>query len=218
MTNIFTLQDVLDDIEVELIQGAVARNELGQAIQDARKYQNKLRGELLAAGAKADYTTLATRQFQLNDMLLTLVQELAASQQALRAELMRALTGDAFQGSQSDATAPLTPTSGRQYSDAAPAAESAGWENAIPEIEAAMQPDALDLAIAIHDEGHGALARLTRPVRSSFHSLAVYYVNQLAAREAAVNRLYGDRLLALHEQLGRQQTLIAELQAQLSQG
>ena len=38
-----TPNDVLNDIEFELMQGAVSRDELGQGIQTARQYQNRVR-------------------------------------------------------------------------------------------------------------------------------------------------------------------------------
>ena len=51
--------------------------DLGQSVQNVRRFQNGVRKEVLDTGGKPDYREIAKRQFQINDMLLSLLQELA---------------------------------------------------------------------------------------------------------------------------------------------
>ena len=91
MSNFLTIDDVLSDIEVELIQGAVSRDDLGRGLQRVRQHHNQLRATLFGGdSAQLDLRDVASRQFQVNDMLLTLLQESIAKVQALQVEVRKA--------------------------------------------------------------------------------------------------------------------------------
>ena len=87
-----TAADVLNDIEFELLQGTVERNELGQGIQATRQFQNEIRATTLqsAASAKLEVSDLVGRQFQINDMILSLFQATDMKLSGLQSELHRA--------------------------------------------------------------------------------------------------------------------------------
>ena len=79
MTRLLSATDVLDDIEFELLQGSVSRDDLGAGIRAARQFHNKLRGELLDPRRQpSSLRDAISRQAQLNDMLLLLLQQTAA--------------------------------------------------------------------------------------------------------------------------------------------
>lgn len=207
MTSSLTVEQVLTDIELALLQGSIPRSDLVDSIQSIRRFANASRGELLdPQRQKPDYAALATRTFQLDDMLLALLQEMARQLAAQELELRKSVSYLA-QHAPNEAPPGAAPLIGLAV--AAPSGAGGGapvdagdadWAEAAAELEGAMQLDALELRLAMHDEGKGAFAGVTRPLRTSFHSLALYYVNQLADRQAAINRLYGDRILALHEE------------------
>src|SRR5512139_1840474 len=86
----FTAQDVLGDIEFEIAQGAVSRDDLGQGIQAVRQFQAKTRAEIFDAKAGAlDQRQIISRQFQILDMQTTLLQETAAAIRSLQLDLRR---------------------------------------------------------------------------------------------------------------------------------
>lgn len=88
MKRSLTADDVIREIEFELIQGAISKDELGQGIQTVKKFQNQIRAEFFNASSQStDQRDYASRQFQINDMLTTLLQEMAATIQSLRLEL-----------------------------------------------------------------------------------------------------------------------------------
>ncbi|MBK8047985.1 MAG: hypothetical protein IPK16_13130 [Anaerolineales bacterium] len=142
---------------------------------------------------------MATRTFQLDDMLLALLQEMARQLAAQELELRKSVSYLA-QRAPNEAPPGVAAAPDGARGGAPVDAGDADWTEVSAELEGAMQLDALELRLAMHDEGKGAFAGVTRPLRTSFHSLALYYVNQLADRQAAINRLYGDRILALHEE------------------
>ena len=53
-TRALTVEDALNDIEIELLQGAVTRDDLGQSVQNVRRFQNQVRGETLDAHTRPD--------------------------------------------------------------------------------------------------------------------------------------------------------------------
>ena len=89
MKSWLTADDVLSEIEFELVQGAISRNELGRGIQAVRAYQNMARSEVSQAAQAGEGREVVNRLFQLNDMLITLLQEVAAELRSVRLELRR---------------------------------------------------------------------------------------------------------------------------------
>lgn len=197
-----TIQDVLDDIEIELLQGAVTRDDLGQSVQNVRRFQNQVRGEALDKAARPDYRTIANRQFQINDMLLTLAQEMATRQAALELELHKAqragLRRDSLPLAVRDQTG--TPVAGghsaRQEAETArPASEE--LVRRLGAIQDAMRDDALTLQLEVTPTETPVVGRLLGGVRTALHSLVVFYSSRLAARQTEINRTYGDTLQSL---------------------
>ena len=87
-----TVADVLHDVEIELMQSAVTHNELGQSVGAVRGHMNRLRSELLDhARLPGDDRKVAAAQFELTDMVLTLLEETAIRLQAIQWEQQRLL-------------------------------------------------------------------------------------------------------------------------------
>lgn len=214
MTKSLTAADVLNDIEFELMQGSVARDELGQGIQATRQYQYAMRAETLqmVSEQKVENTELVGRQFQVNDMVLALFQAVDAKFQALQAELRRAAylkQHSAAQTAEPDRTAGNS-TSSSRIGDLYPVHDA--WlpeyvgldETADDDLVDAMAQGALDIQLDIRPVRTPLVGWFLTRLRASFHTLSLFYVEQLARKQTPINRTYGERILQL-EQINRQQ-------------
>ncbi len=70
-------QDIVEDVEFELAHGSLGNDELSQSIEALRQYQNSVRASIFGDAHNLDVREIARRQFQLNDMLLTALHEMA---------------------------------------------------------------------------------------------------------------------------------------------
>lgn len=221
-------RDVLEDIEFELIQGALRRDELGQSIQAVRKFHGELRGELLAAVADLEGgRALVSRQAQFNDMVLTLLQEMGnelarmerrqrrldarAQAQPAREPAPAGPRGDAAESGESEAPA--------AWLDPAPTPSGDPWTSAtvpIQQIEEAGRREFLRVETMVRPVGLPLLGGLLLRLRRTLHGLVTYYVARLADRQAEINRLFSQKLveLSLSEAASRRQleALAAEVQ------
>jgi hypothetical protein len=189
------VQDALDDIDMELLQDAVQRDDLGQSVQNVRRFQNGARREVLDTGGKPDYREIAKRQFQINDMLLALLQELATRQRALELELRMP---------QPDSTLRTgRPPAGAAGEGEAPRPPSEDLVRQLDAIQAVMHDDVLRLQLEVTPTDTPVIGRLVGSMRAAVHSLVVFYGNQLAAKQTEINRVYGSVLQQLL--LGRAQ-------------
>jgi hypothetical protein len=221
MTSTISAQDVMHDIEVELLQGAVTSDDLGQSVQRVRRFQNQVRGETLDSRDRPDYRAIANRQFQINDMVLTLAQETATRQRALEMALHKALRRGLLPpgGEQSASTAGLD---GDAYlvdadqSAALPPPPADALVRRLEAIQSAMDEDALLLQLEVTPTETPVVGRALGSARAALHSLVVFYANRLAAKQAPINRLYGESLQELYQVSERQQETIAALQEQLA--
>jgi hypothetical protein len=200
-----SVQDALDDIDMELLQDAVQRDELGQSVQNVRRFQDDAR-KVLDTGGKPDYRAIANRQFQLNDMLLALLQELSVRQRALELEL-RAHGGTAA-GDQ-------VPASEYPGNDEATRPPSEDLVRQLDAIQTVMHDDALRLQMEVTPSETPVVGRLLGSMRAAVHSLVVFYGNQLAAKQTEVNRVYGDVLQQLLLARAQDRAELAALRALL---
>jgi hypothetical protein len=205
-------QDVLRDIEFELAQGAIACDELGQAIQAVKRYHNRTRGEILNdARQMKDVGRILPSLFQIHDMLITLLQETAAAIQVLRVDLrkMAQMTGDPVLSEANEQVTKL---------EMAPAAKDiwAGMQRqGSAEVESAMGPEALSVGREARPVRFPIIGRLIQALRDALHNLVLFYVKRLAERQVLVNQTYGERLLTLMEAAESQQWQIERLTAQM---
>jgi len=225
-TRALTVQDALNDIEIELLQGAVTRDDLGQSVQNVRRFQNQVRGETLDAQGRPDYRAIANRQFQINDMLLTLAQEMATRQAALELDLHKAIrSGLRRETTPGRGQRPLPDDAGSSGATSSttpgetplPRSPSEELVRRLDAIQTAMRDDALALQIEVTPDEIPLVGRMLGGVRAALHSLVVFYSSRLAAKQAEVNHTYGDNLRWLLQARERDQETIEQLSADMQQ-
>lgn len=211
MKSTLTAVDVLADIEFELMQGSISRDELGRSIQMIRQHQNKLRSQAFdAPDETADPHAILGRQFQLNDMLLTLLQEMAAGLQETRQQVKWVGQKRAEVEKRHIAVAP-----GESVAANAPGDSLLRPTEA---LQATMQPDAIYQRMALTPSARPIplLGGLLRRVRVGLHNLVLFYVNRLAKKQTAVNQEQADWILHLNALYRHQQEEIEHLSQRLA--
>jgi hypothetical protein len=213
-----TAEDVVSDIEFELIQGAISQDELGQAIASVRRYQNKMRGDLFQQKHRRDKSIeITARQFQINDMLLTILQETVAEIQSLRLEFLR--------------TAHLSKSAKPTYKYEPPVEKLDVVTPTQPvrkkqplcvytpedfrKVENRMRPESLQVEISVRATKMPFVGAVLNRLRVIMHNLVLFYINRLATNQVVVNQTYGDYILRLMHQVQYQQEQIEMLQAQI---
>lgn len=195
MSTSITAQDILADIEFELAQGAISRDDLGRGIMAIKEHQSKLRADLLRPEQSEPRLREAlAKQFQMNDMLLTLLQETAAALNELKLQSERA--GHLSRHAGASSVAPEA-----EASEAAVISTLGEdqWRDTTPLREAAatvLEPET-DLRAA----GVPLVGTLLQRLRHAAHSLVIFYLGKLGRQQQKVNSTYSDWLLyqqALH--------------------
>src|SRR3954465_2835809 len=126
-----TAEEIWREIEFEFSHRSISRSELNESLQVVKHYQQKLRLALGQATGRADFRRLLNRQLQLNDMLLTLLQQVDHSLQQSQREVLR-LKGFSLNGNGALHHEP----------EAAPAS-TPRYEAIIEQLEALKKPEAL---------------------------------------------------------------------------
>jgi len=211
MSYTITAQHILDNIEFELAQGAISKDDLGRAIEEVKQYQNKLRDEVFQPGQELpQIREIIGRQFQLNDMLITMLQEMAAAMQEMQLKTKR------LQSWQQTAVTPPTTSTVNAIT---PPDDSIWWDTG--EIETAMA-ESLSIKLEVQPTTIPLIGSFLQRIKHSVHELVLFYLQKLAQKQTAVNRTYGrwalhaDALHHLHQnEIHQLQIQINTLQARL---
>lgn len=211
MAYTITAQHILDDIEFELAQGAISKDDLGRAIQEVKQHQNKLRDEVFQPGQELpQLREIIGRQFQLNDMLITMLQEMAASMQEMQQKTKR------LQSWQQTA---VTPPTTNAVNAITPPDDSIWWDTG--EIETAMA-ESLSIKLEVQPASIPLIGSFLQRFKHSMHELVLFYLQKFAQKQTAVNRTYGrwtlhsDALHHLHQsEIHQLKIQINALQARL---
>ncbi len=219
-----TIDDILNSVDFELLQGVLPQDELGQGIARLRSYQNEQRSALFGAGSTAPtLDDVADLQLRLNDAMLTLIQVLGARFDGLGEQVRRA----EYLQLRLDETAPFTAASSSMRTSAGglyqpqhimddgstPHLSAAGdLESA---IQASMRPDSLDQWLDVRPVNIPLIGGLLTRLRRSLHELVLFYVRRLADEQMKVNHVYGNALLTLDQAVRVQNSLLQPAAAQV---
>lgn len=209
------VEDILNDIEFELAQGLVLKEDLGQGVQAVRAFQNKIRLEVLDESRRPpNLRTVVARLFQINDMLITLCQEFVAMGLSLR------------QSHQQIAALPAAPVPSLE-----PALSShdlnvaADVDSALPatswappaNVLNAMRTETLQVNLEPRPtSGFPIIGGLVYRFKTLLHNLSLFYTQQLAQKQVEVNRVYGEWILQLLQLSQDQQRQIEDLKTRLA--
>jgi hypothetical protein len=221
MEKLPTIDNILSDIEFELVQGIVAQDELGWGIWSVEQHQNTIRRELMAKRRGPSSRELAIQQFQINDMLLTLLQGTAERIRVLQLELDRAKALLQAQATTEAASTGIAPDSSPSPADGLDEALYS-WSPA--EITSALSPEGLHIEPDVHVSRLPLVGPLLTQLRRALHNISLLYVGRLGRKQVEINARYGKWLLHLfqvqqrqHAQLKALEKQLASLQAQLAQ-
>jgi hypothetical protein len=195
----------------------MSREDLGQSVQAVRQHLNKTRSELYQSEHKGlDSREIASRQLQIDDMLLTLLQETAGRIQRLEMEVRHArrLMRDAEPTVLANETGPRIPQLLDLWTPEGPDEDPFGWPPT--EIEGAMRDAALQLGPQVRPVSMPLVGGLLTRLRDAVHDLPLFYTRRLAKKQAVVNRTYGNWILHLYRLLQYQQNQIQALIGQLA--
>jgi hypothetical protein len=225
-------------VEFELAQGLVARPELRRSIRELRGFHERTRSGLFGdAGERIDVHDALSRQFQINDMILSILGEAVEAAQDARGEarrvhgyLQQALTGD-----EPEEAAPAVSVRGPGANGLAAtrvaergqpsAAERSPWEPELDplapfedlegepgeEIEWAMRPERLWLTMDQRPPRLPFIGSLLRRFRTALHTRVLIYAGQLGDKQSTINRILGDHLLRVLEVVRAQTQMIDTL-------
>lgn len=229
MKHAMTTEDIIKSIEFELAQSAVSQTDLGAGLAAVRQYQNKARAEIFESDKLLkDTRALVNQQYQINDMHLTVLQQMTLAIRAMELDVRR--LGQAAprpekapRGTAAPSRAPAqgatfeSPPAGRGVLPPGdePLQDEAvfGWSDEA--IDLAMKSNALTIKMDVRPSTTPLIGGLLRRVRTALHDLTLFYVRQLAQKQTGINQTYGDRLLQLSRQVEDQQQQIEELTAQV---
>lgn len=210
MKSTLTASNVLADIEFELMQGSISRDEFGRSLQEVRQHQNKIRHEVFGSGLQEiDLRVALSKQFQINDMMLILLQEMSGGFDDMQQQIN--WVGQARRGTDQSTAARLariaatSPTS-ELLRPTTELNETAQSEFLHQKMD--MQPNSRPIPI---------INGLLRRIRTGLHSLTVFYVNKLGKKQTAANQIHVDWLQHLNALIRHQQEEIEQLTVKVAQ-
>jgi hypothetical protein len=219
MARSLVVEDILNDVEFEIAQGVITTGGLGEGVQAVRQYQNKLRAETFKSMKVTDPDReLISRQFQVNDMLINLLQETVLTLEAIRVEVkkLRGLPERVAPGS--DRIGLEIPGTARTPAEDQGTLQESPPSDSSEEIESAMRPEAIEIDLQARPINLPIIGWLLTRLRIFYQRPALFYTRLFANRQGPINRVYGDRILNLEARLRMQQQQIQELNARLSAG
>jgi hypothetical protein len=183
-------RDVLDDIEFEIAQGAISRDDLGQSIQAVTKHLHELRGQAARVNRAKGYDPeMIGRLLQLDSMLITLIQEVTATVNVLRDRTAAAANSPAHAARSAGAG-----TASRAEPIVDFDTRDAQMDQILKDLDAHMSARSLHIEMNVRASQAFLIGPLLTRVRVALHHLVLFYVRQLADRQKAVNRLYGEHI------------------------
>jgi hypothetical protein len=215
-----TVNDLLNDIEFEIAQGLVSKEGVGPAILAVREFQNRARIDTFSETKVSNpYRDVLARQFQVTDMLLALLQEMDLRHLQLQSEILK-LAGRPPLPPPPTPEPAAPPPQAVEVFPAEVAPSPAPRVVAIPvtlrdpsEIEAVMRPEMIEVGLQVRPILWPLIGKLLTKLRILYQRPALHYTTLLSQRQGPVNRVLGDRILALEALVLAQQEQINALQS-----
>jgi hypothetical protein len=216
MMHTLTAKEILDDIEFEIAQSIISLEELRDGIEAVRQFQNNVRQKTFESLKITDpYREVLSRQFQVNDMLISVLQEMALSIQSMQLEIknLRQLPSTILQ-------VPRTVPHALKKDEVAPneqldLRETEYEIRSSDEIKNAMRPETIQVDLQARPIRWPVIGWLLTKLKIWYQRPALFYTQIFASRQAPVNQVLGDRILYLESYIQAQQGQIEALKSQL---
>ena len=218
MARSFLVEDILNDIEFEIMQGTIASEELKKGIEQVRAFQNKARSESFE---KLKLTNpqreIFSRQFQITDMLLNLLMELALTVQSTQQEarqILRSLSSHQ-EGASDRQLGNLGDVSSKTHVPLTEYVTGDSEFKSTAELERIMQPNAFVVESQVTPVRIPIIGWLLTQLRIFYQRPALHYTRLLAHRQSEANRILSEHILFLEDLVQSQQAKIEELQTEI---
>ena len=222
MTQPLTVKDILNDVDFELTQGMIASEGLRHSIEEIRRYQSQTRTQTFEkVGLNDPNRELLARQYQFNEMMLSIMHEMAVEIDALRQDLrqVRALPPGVLAGMEQTTAAVAGSAAGRAAMGASPEMATGSLSAALPADDEALRQaarqEAIQVDLATHAIRIPLIGWLLTRLRIIYHRPAHFYTYQLAVRQTLVNQTFSERIARLQNLLRMQQAQIENLATQV---
>lgn len=195
-------EDIVRDIEFEILLGTIPQENLESAVLSIKSHHNRLWSELSETVRDARLREAFNKVFQLQEMLLVLLQEISTIIGALQIklpEIVNRVERSSALGSEEGPPAELLCD--------VPLPQSSIEDN----LAQLMEPEHLRLDLEVLPPRLPLVGNLIRSIKIAFHHLVLFYVNRLGARQVQVNRAYGEQILELIRVVQEQQAQINAL-------
>mgnify|MGYP007051595010 CR=1 FL=1 len=199
---------IVKDIEFEILLGAIPRENFGDAILAIKAHQGKLREEVLETLQDSRVREAFSEVFQIQDMLIVLLQEMSRTIASLQASLPKIVN----QGSP-EALRPeeVTLTGWPGTGDSLPPSVEP------IEINKFLRPDLLRLDLEVRPSRLPVIGKLVQSIKIALHHLVLFYVNRLGSQQAHINKMYGEQILELFKVMAQQQEQINSMGALINE-
>lgn len=191
MKTSLNIQNVIADIEFELMQETIMTGDLGEGIQQIKSYQNQMRRQLFdKSTAMVALEEIAIKQFQINDILITLLQEVVIGQRELTRKF------EIF-GKKRHSLDTLSSTELVEFYRRKDAQDAVVEERETVTVKSAMADD-LSVQLTMQPTNVPLISSIINYVKIEFHNIVLFYLRLFAKKQVSVNQVYGDWLLYLN--------------------
>jgi len=216
MINSLKPENIIEEIQFELAQGLIRKEELGEAIRSVRNFSNKIRKEILENyPLDGKLRDIFRKQFQLIEMLTKLIEENALLTQNLKIMINHRRV--------------VNPGLDRIHLDN-PAvreafASTAGEDLLLnqnyyllnqEEILKVIAPKTLKIDMPITKGRTSLTTKIKSFLKLLYHRPAFFYTLQLGEKQEKINTIFGYWLMKLYTNSQMQQDQINRLNEQLS--
>jgi len=217
MKNSLKPENIIEEIQFELAQGLIRKEELGEAIRSVRNFSNKIRKEILENyPLDGKLREIFRKQFQLIEMLIKLIEENALLTQNLKIMINnRRVVNPGL-----DNNIPLDTPAVRK------ADSSTGGENLLlnqnyyllnqEEILKVIAPKTLKIDMPITRGRTSLTTKIMSFLKLLYHRPAFFYTLQLGEKQEKINNIFGYWLMKIYTNSQLQQDQINRLNEQWS--
>jgi hypothetical protein len=219
MDNI-TVNEIVNEIEFAIAQGYIAHEEFQQAIIAARKFQHAFRFDVFSKLKLSEtFRKIVSKQFQMNEMLLSLLYEMGLSIQVLQNENRRLSGLERVQKGDQElhpANEILSNVRGNWRLDIESPGDDSFQAQVTDDLINIMKPEAIHVDLQVKTNQNSLLGRILAKLKIFYHRPALFYTQILSNRQANINRILGDRVLTLETMIRQQQKQIEILKETIS--